>query len=238
MKRHREQTISDRIKSRLVGSKFRWINERLYSNSGKDSFEMFKQNENLFHEYHKGFQEQTKHWPENPLNVIIKNIEKKFGSASCETHFNICDMGCGEARLAQALTKFTNLSIYSYDLVSCNKFVTTCEMRNIPLENETMDSVIYCLSLMGTDWFDCLKEGIRVLKTGGILYLAEVTSRIESIDSFIRKIHTLGLKCIQRNVQNTHFILLTFRKDGNVVDRISSTDSAKRLLKPCLYKKR
>jgi ribosomal RNA-processing protein 8 len=39
-------------------------------------------------------------------------------------------------------------------------------MTNVPLEDNTLDIAIFCLSLMGTNFFDYLKEAFRVLKVG------------------------------------------------------------------------
>lgn len=46
----------------------------------------------------------------------------------------VVDMGCGEARLASevsAARKDNSITIYSFDLVAINKYVTACDMSNV-----------------------------------------------------------------------------------------------------------
>ncbi len=76
----------------------------------------------------------------------------------------IADFGCGEARLAQAVG--STLTVHSFDLVAANTLVTACDMANTPLESESVEIAVFCLSLMGTNLKDFLKEANRVLKVG------------------------------------------------------------------------
>ena len=61
----------------------------------------------------------------------------------------IADFGCGEARLARALSSSCR-KIYSFDLVALNEEVTVCDFSRTPLNNESVDIAVFCLSLMGT----------------------------------------------------------------------------------------
>lgn len=60
------------LKQKLQGSKFRWLNELMYTKSGEDSFAMIKETPKLFEEYHQGYREQTKQWPERPVDKALK----------------------------------------------------------------------------------------------------------------------------------------------------------------------
>lgn len=42
-------------------------------------------------QYHVGYQEQMSHWPELPVNVIIKWLKDR------EPSYIVADFGCGEA---------------------------------------------------------------------------------------------------------------------------------------------
>ena len=64
-----------RLQNKVKGSKFRWINEQLYTQSGKESLQMIKEDESLFDIYHQGFREQVTRWPLVPVDVFI-NILK------------------------------------------------------------------------------------------------------------------------------------------------------------------
>ena len=79
-------------------------------------------------------------------------------------------MGCGEAYLASELMKDSKdnsnncKKIYSFDLVAYNEFITKCDIANTPLQNNYVDVCIFCLSLMGNNFIDFIKEAKRILK--------------------------------------------------------------------------
>lgn len=149
-------SLRDRMLARLQASRFRYINERMYSTTGKDAQEMFNNDSDAFKSYHSGYRQQVKQWPINPLDLIINRIRKMPKS-----HI-IADFGCGEAKLAQSVQQ----EVHSFDLVALNDFVTPCDMANVPLENSSIDVVVFCLSLMGTNLQDYILEANRVLKMG------------------------------------------------------------------------
>ncbi|KAF8823074.1 methyltransferase domain-containing protein [Cardiosporidium cionae] len=242
---------------RLQGSRFRDLNEWLYSNSGEIAFKLFQDKPQLFETYHVGYQKQVLQWPINPLDVIIEWITK------CSPHWSIGDFGCGEARLAAT---FPNRQIFSFDIVASNPRVTACDISKIPLENESLHVVIFCLSLMGTNWPCYITEAHRCLKSRGMLLIAEVTSRIADIKKFAHSIESVGFMLKKKRDLKSFFTLLILQKrtivrqDQHALQKENSSlsqapknkrkrtfnhelpeKSAKidcSLLKPCLYKKR
>jgi Hypothetical methyltransferase len=74
----------------------------------------------------------------------------------------IADFGCGDAKLARSLPN----KVHSFDLVSVSPEVTACDMSRTPLSKASVDVAVFCLSLMGTNLADYLKEANRVLKPG------------------------------------------------------------------------
>ena len=64
-------------------------------------------------------------------------------------------------------------------LVSLAPGVVQCDMSRVPLKNESVDVVVFCLSLMGTNIKDFLQEAARILKHQGILKIAELESRFQ-----------------------------------------------------------
>ncbi len=85
------------------------------------------------------------------------------------------DFGCGEARLASSVDN----KVYSMDLVAVNPSVIACNMAHVPLGNKIIDAAVFCLSLMGTNFMEFLREAHRMLRPGGHLKIAEVTSRFD-----------------------------------------------------------
>jgi ribosomal RNA-processing protein 8 len=56
---------------------FRYLNEQLYTSSGKDAKEYFEVEPEAFIAYHEGYQQQVQQWPINPLDIIITALKKK-----------------------------------------------------------------------------------------------------------------------------------------------------------------
>ncbi|MBA0571923.1 hypothetical protein Golob_002292 [Gossypium lobatum] len=165
----KSSSFLDKMKARLAGGHFRMINEKLYTCTGKEALDYFKEDPELFDMYHAGYQEQMSHWPELPVNIIIKWLKERSSSLI------VADFGCGDARLAKNVKN----KVFSIDLVSNDPSVISCDMSNTPLRASSVDVAVFCLSLMGTNYASYLKEACRVLKPSGWLLIAEVKSRFD-----------------------------------------------------------
>lgn len=66
----------DELVDRLKASRFRYINEQLYTQTSDEALKVFSEDENAFNTYHEGYRIQVKQWPINPLDRIIKSINK------------------------------------------------------------------------------------------------------------------------------------------------------------------
>ena len=105
-------------------------------------------------------------------------------------------------------------------------FVQQPHSPQVPLEDESVDVAVFCLSLMGTNIRDFLEEANRVLKPGwvlprhrcmtvctfecqcthpelsvllrGLLKVAEVSSRFEDVRTFLGAVTKLGFKVISK----------------------------------------
>jgi len=207
---------------RLEGSQFRWINEQLYTMSSKQAEELFRSQPDLYGVYHKGFGAQVDKWPCHPLDSVIEYI------SSLPNHWVIADMGCGEGRLAASVPH----EVHSFDLVAHNKRVTACDMANVPLECASVDVVVFCLSLMGTNLSDFICEAHRILVPKGILKITEICSRIDNVDLFTQSLCSYGFRLVKKENLNKMFVDLILKKTKRSHDPSSIT------LKPCLYKRR
>jgi hypothetical protein len=148
--------LQQKMQKKLQGSQFRWINEQLYTTESTKSFVLFQKQPELFDLYHQGFASQVEQWPVNPVDIFIEEI------GTMPKNTVVCDMGCGEAKIAQVLHK--KMTIHSFDLVAGNEFITACDIAHVPLKKHTVDIVIFCLSLMGTNFVQFLQESRRILK--------------------------------------------------------------------------
>ncbi|MCJ1464512.1 25S rRNA (adenine645-N1)-methyltransferase [Pseudocyphellaria aurata] len=97
----------------------------------------------------------------------------------------IADLGCGDATLAASLAKLCkpfSLHIHSFDLAkgdgSNANLITVADIcGTLPLEDNSIDVAIFCLSLMGTNWVDSVQEAARIVRPGGEVWVAEIRSR-------------------------------------------------------------
>jgi superfamily II DNA or RNA helicase len=131
--------------------------------------------------YHFAYREDRKSWPIIPYQEAIKWFKAR-------PHMVIGDFGCGEALLAANLEN----KIFSLDHVAINDNVIACDMSHTPLDDLCLDAAVFSLSLMGENFIDYLKEAYRCLKLDGHLWIAEPTSRIQSIDQFKDFLFRLG----------------------------------------------
>ncbi|CEJ84563.1 hypothetical protein VHEMI03512 [[Torrubiella] hemipterigena] len=188
------------MRDKLISARFRHLNETLYTRPSEESFNLFQESPEMFSEYHEGFRQQVKVWPENPVDSFLKDIQTrgkikqpfrgKPGSKPSslattplprtEGVCTIADLGCGDAQLSQSLQASKaklNLNIRSYDLQSPIPLVTKADIANLPLQDGDVNLAIFCLALMGTNWIDFIEEAYRVLHWKGELWVAEIKSR-------------------------------------------------------------
>lgn len=141
-------------------------------------------------------------------------------------------MGCGDARLAQSIVQ----KVYSIDLVSNVEGVIESDMAHTPLGKQSAHVIVYCLSLMGTNLKDFFIEANRLLKMNGLVKIAEISSRIEDINTFVDFVQTCGFNLISKDLSHDLFYFINFKKTHEVNNFNKNIPNYS--LKPCLYKKR
>ncbi|CAK7314930.1 Ribosomal RNA-processing protein 8 [Vulpes lagopus] len=223
----RAGALRARMAQRLDGARFRYLNEQLYSKPSSAAQRLFQEDPEAFLLYHRGFQSQVKKWPLQPVDRIARDLRQRPASLV------VADFGCGDCRLASSIRN----TVHCFDLASLDPRVTVCDMAQVPLEDESVDVAVFCLSLMGTNIRDFLEEANRVLKQGGLLKVAEVSSRFEDVRNFLGAVTKLGFKVISKDLTNSHFFLFDFEKTGP--PRVGPKAQLTGLkLQPCLYKRR
>ena len=100
-------------------------------------------------------------WDEIPYEYIATKIKNR--------NQIIADFGCGENKFKYCLPN----KVHSFDHVAFDETVIACDMKNVPLENESIDVAMFSLSLWGSNYEDYIKEAYRVLNYGGVIYIAE-----------------------------------------------------------------
>lgn len=122
----------------------------------------FLANPDRWYRYHDLYREaREKEWMEIPFQYLATlPMLTRPGLV-------ICDFGAGEALLA---TELPQNRVLGFDHVAINASVTACDLKNVPLPDQSVDRVVCSLSLMGLNWTDYLAEAIRVLVVGGFLF--------------------------------------------------------------------
>jgi ubiquinone/menaquinone biosynthesis C-methylase UbiE len=85
-------------------------------------------------------------------------------------------------------------TVHAFDHVAINDRVTACDMSSVPLESNTLDDAVFCLSLMGANFTDYLREAHRTLKVDGTLHIWEAESRFGDVDQFCNDLFQLGFR--------------------------------------------
>ncbi|XP_071786993.1 uncharacterized protein [Asterias amurensis] len=220
-----KQTLKSKMEARLNSAHFRYLNEQLYKTSGSEAYQMMSHDREAFEIYHSGFSQQVKQWPVNPVDIFIEHLNTR------PENLTVGDFGCGEARIAQSVKQ----TVHSFDFCSLNRHVTVCDMEKVPLKSNSLDIAIFCLSLMGTNWMNYIKEANRVLKMKGQLKIAEVSSRFTSFTEFLKIMKQLGFQKESTDFSNKIFLMMEFSKQTSAKKVLPEKGE---MLRPCLYKKR
>lgn len=69
-------SYEEKLRESLKGSRFRFLNEQMYKQTGKESMKVFQEDETAFDAYHEGYRHQVQNWPMNPLDRIINNLKR------------------------------------------------------------------------------------------------------------------------------------------------------------------
>ena len=162
---------------------FETINKIMIKSNSETNLQKITANPKLWYAYHSGLNEmKKKNWGIDPNEIWIAEISKLLKSK----RYVIGDFGCGEAAIGR---EFGPKRVKSFDLHSeDNELVTACNIKNTPLKDSSIDIAVYNLSLMGKDWKDFLKEAKRVLKDGGLLFIADT---IKHFDGYLQELPDL-----------------------------------------------
>jgi len=137
--------------------------------------------------YHSLYAEKRKEWDEIPYIEIAKKIKER-------PEWVVADMGCGENLLSKEVVN----KVHPFDYVAIDKNVTACDMSSIPLKNQEIDAIVFCLSLMGSNYLDYIKEAFRVVKPYGNIFICEPKKKVEQrLEVLKKEIESVGFKIVE-----------------------------------------
>jgi Hypothetical methyltransferase len=98
--------------------------------------------------------------------------------------------------------------VISFDHVAINNKVIECDVKLVSkyVEDNSLDVIIFSLSLMGKNWQDYIIETKRCLSTRGSLFIAVTTNELEEG----RRLHSLPII-----LKNNGFIIDTIEERGD-----------------------
>lgn len=153
---------------------FSMMNQRINTSKSSTTHDRLVRDPEEFYLYHSLYRKARETWTEIPFQVIADQLKKR-------PDWVIGDFGCGEALLSKSLQN----KVYSFDHVAINPSVIACDMSNTGQPDEILDVAVFSLALMGLNWEDYFKEAFRLLRSGGLLKIAEPASKW-SDDDFIK----------------------------------------------------
>jgi superfamily II DNA or RNA helicase len=153
--------------------------------------------------YHTLYREARKGWTEVPNEVMTQWVKER-------PHLVVGDFGCGEALLAKAVTN----RVYSFDHVAIDETVTACDMAETDMEDGVLDVAVFCLSLMGANYQDYLREAHRLLRLDGRLKIVEPAARWEGEkrEQLLSAVRAAGFALIGGTAERTEFIYIDAMK--------------------------
>lgn len=187
---------------------FSKMNNRWYASDSSKTHDRLANNPEEWAHYHTMYRQLRESWPVVPFKEEIRWLSERDG-------YVVGDFGCGEAFIAaEAGDKHT---IHSFDHVAIDQRVIACDITKVPLEDQTLDLAIFCLSLMGANFTDYVREAHRCLHIDGHLHIWEAASYFDDIKKFAAALAKLGFDVTTPSVEGA-FVRIYAIKNGKKPD--------------------
>lgn len=187
---------------------FSKMNNRWYASDSKKTHDRLAANPEEWAHYHTLYRQLRDSWPVVPFKEEIRWLADRDG-------YVVGDFGCGEAFIAaEAGDRHT---IHSFDHVAIDPRVIACDIAHVPLEDDTLDLAIFCLSLMGSNFTDYIREAHRCLHIDGHLHIWEAASYFDDVKKFAAALKKLGFDVTEPSVEGA-FVRIYAIKNGKKPD--------------------
>jgi len=164
---------------------FSKMNNRWYAAGSEGTHARLAQNPEEWAHYHTMYRQLRESWPVVPFKEEIRWLSEPGREGLV-----VGDFGCGEALLAKAVSD--RHKVHSFDHVAIDDQVVACDIAHVPLEDGALDVAIFCLSLMGSNFTDYIREAHRCLHLDGWLHIWEPKSYFDDVLKFASKLGRLG----------------------------------------------
>ncbi|MEQ8272480.1 MAG: zinc-ribbon domain-containing protein [Deltaproteobacteria bacterium] len=174
------------------------MNNRWYASTSHKTHDRLSINPEEWAHYHTMYQEIRKSWDVVPFEEEIRWLNLREG-------FDIGDFGCGEALIADAVKD--KHRVFSFDHVAVNEHVQACDLAAVPQDNESLDVAIFCLSLMGANFTDYIREAHRCLHVDGQIHIWEPANYFDDIEAFCAGLGRLGFYSVTSKKQGAFYFI-------------------------------
>ena len=175
LKKPTKKEESQEQKRERVKSEISVLHQRYKTMNSKNLHQEFNNNPDIWHKYHETSEENEKSFPEDniPRNRIIQELNK----IKTKRTKQVVDMGCGKAQIAEYFQNDNRFKFINYDHISSNDTIISCDISNIPLEDDSQEICILSLAMWGSNCREYIQEANRILESGGKVYIIEPTKR-------------------------------------------------------------
>ena len=156
---------------------FSEMNKKWNTSNSKTTHDRLKSDKSEWIKYHELYSKSRQNWSEIPYKEIGKILKNR-------PEWIVGDFGCGENLLKLEIPN----KVISLDHVSIDDSVISCDLTNVPLDNNSLDVVVFSLSLMGTNYNEYLKEAYRTLKSMGMIIISEPSTRWENKEESLKEL--------------------------------------------------
>jgi hypothetical protein len=186
---------------------FSRMNNRWYAASSDATHARLASTPEEWAHYHTMYRELRASWPVVPYQEEIRWLSEREGLV-------VGDFGCGEALIAAAVKD--RHQIHSFDHVAINDSVVACDIAHVPLQDRSLDVAIFCLSLMGANFTDYVREAHRCLRLDGMLHIWEPSSYFEDVAKFCSRLGRLGFDVVEPQTEGAFVRIYAVRNAKNV----------------------
>lgn len=169
---------------------FTAMNNRWYLSNSSKTHERLQENPEEWAHYHTMYRELRESWPVIPYEEEIRWLSEDGRDITV-----VGDFGCGEAVISKRLKD--KYQFFNLDHVAIDESVLVCDLADVPLADETLQLAIFCLSLMGANCTEYVREAHRMLEMDGWLHIWEPESYFKDVGAFCDDLERLGFDVIR-----------------------------------------
>ena len=166
---------------------FSKMNNRWYASESTKTHDRLANNKEEWAHYHTLYRQLRETWPVVPYKEEIRWLSEPERNGLV-----VGDFGCGEALIAAEVGH--KHTMHNFDHVAIDERVIACDITRVPLEDQSLDLAIFCLSLMGSNFTDYIREAHRCLHIDGYLHIWEAASYFDDVKKFAAGLAKLGFE--------------------------------------------